>query len=278
MGLEQTRQSVRRSLGLEIYPALLGDGSGIVNDRTGFVRVRYTSSIGRGMKNVVLMGAYTGPMKPGTPVIVGYQGGELCLLRPDVRGQLVAGADPVLNNPGAQVKSDAENPFVFVPFTSHPTSPASLSVVVRPWVYNDQGTVTHYAGEQVDLSGSQPASGMQCLIGLFMKRDHTLETLASTAKASTEAFGIADIQEIVSAASAGSIEGWLWRLTGDATALTDADKLMDFRPFLTPPARYPYTPTDSTDTYGQTGDEAYDNDYLYLKTAAGWARAALTAF
>ena len=38
------------------------------------------------------------------------------------------------------------------------------------------------------------------------------------------------------------------------------------------------TPTGSADTQGQVGDIATDADYVYVKTAAGWKRAALTAW
>lgn len=42
--------------------------------------------------------------------------------------------------------------------------------------------------------------------------------------------------------------------------------------------RTQYTPTSSADPNGQIGDVCYDDDYHYYKTAAGWKRAALTAF
>jgi len=42
--------------------------------------------------------------------------------------------------------------------------------------------------------------------------------------------------------------------------------------------RTSYTPTSSSDTNGNVGDIAWDNNYIYIKTSAGWKRAALTAF
>ena len=38
---------------------------------------------------------------------------------------------------------------------------------------------------------------------------------------------------------------------------------------------YNYTPTSSTDTYGNVGDVAYDDDYVYVRTSVGWKRTAL---
>lgn len=39
-----------------------------------------------------------------------------------------------------------------------------------------------------------------------------------------------------------------------------------------------YTPTGTADANGSTGDIAWDADYIYIKTAAGWKRAALTTW
>lgn len=36
------------------------------------------------------------------------------------------------------------------------------------------------------------------------------------------------------------------------------------------------TPTGSDDPTGVTGTISWDNDYIYVKTSAGWARTALT--
>jgi len=42
--------------------------------------------------------------------------------------------------------------------------------------------------------------------------------------------------------------------------------------------RSTYTPTSSSDTNGNTGDIAWDANYIYVKTAAGWKRSALTTW
>jgi len=42
--------------------------------------------------------------------------------------------------------------------------------------------------------------------------------------------------------------------------------------------RTTYTPTSSSDALGNTGDTAWDANYFYIKTAAGWKRAALSTF
>lgn len=42
--------------------------------------------------------------------------------------------------------------------------------------------------------------------------------------------------------------------------------------------RTSYTPTGTADALGSTGDTAWDANYFYIKTAAGWKRAALSTF
>lgn len=42
--------------------------------------------------------------------------------------------------------------------------------------------------------------------------------------------------------------------------------------------RTPYTPTGTADALGSTGDTAWDDNYFYIKTSAGWKRTALSTF
>ncbi|MEJ5287079.1 MAG: hypothetical protein CH6_3733 [Candidatus Kapaibacterium sp.] len=42
--------------------------------------------------------------------------------------------------------------------------------------------------------------------------------------------------------------------------------------------RTSYTPTGTDDTNGEVGDVAWDDDYLYIKTSAGWKRVALSTW
>lgn len=42
--------------------------------------------------------------------------------------------------------------------------------------------------------------------------------------------------------------------------------------------RTAYTPTSSADANGSTGDVSWDDNYIYIKTSAGWKRSALTIF
>ena len=42
--------------------------------------------------------------------------------------------------------------------------------------------------------------------------------------------------------------------------------------------RTSFTPTGTDDTRGNTGDIAWDNNYIYIKTGAGWKREGLHTF
>ena len=42
--------------------------------------------------------------------------------------------------------------------------------------------------------------------------------------------------------------------------------------------RTTYTPSSTADANGNTGDFSWDSNYIYVKTASGWKRAALTTF
>ncbi|MBN1996350.1 hypothetical protein JW935_02275 [candidate division KSB1 bacterium] len=42
--------------------------------------------------------------------------------------------------------------------------------------------------------------------------------------------------------------------------------------------RQNYTPASGSDPNGNTGEVAWDNNYIYIKTSTGWKRASLSAF
>jgi len=42
--------------------------------------------------------------------------------------------------------------------------------------------------------------------------------------------------------------------------------------------RTTFTPTGTTDGAGNTGDLAWDDSYIYIKTSGGWARSGLATW
>lgn len=63
--------------------------------------------------------------------------------------------------------------------------------------------------------------------------------------------------------------------TGTAVSYLDVDGANGYSQFR---LRDAYTPTGTADALGATGDTAWDENYFYIKTAAGWKRTALSTF
>jgi|GEM_PF-2231113 len=59
------------------------------------------------------------------------------------------------------------------------------------------------------------------------------------------------------------------------TAILDVNAATGYNQFR---LRQTYTPTSTADTNGNTGDFSWDANFFYMKTAAGWKRAALSTF
>lgn len=77
----------------------------------------------------------------------------------------------------------------------------------------------------------------------------------------------------------GAVDGFLaaHHLGGPQGARRAASLLLRADNTWAPPA-LPGTPTGSADGRGEVGDLLQDAGFLYVKTAAGWKRAALSAF
>ena len=66
---------------------------------------------------------------------------------------------------------------------------------------------------------------------------------------------------------------WLVRLRHRLTTFVE-----ELRTSLTKTFIKKYTPSGSGDGSGKEGDKCWDDDYLYVKTATGWKRVALSSF
>jgi hypothetical protein len=65
---------------------------------------------------------------------------------------------------------------------------------------------------------------------------------------------------------------------GDSTGSTSRVDITGANGFSQLRLRTQYTPTSSSDTNGNQGDVALDDNYLYYKTSTGWKRVALSTF
>jgi hypothetical protein len=68
------------------------------------------------------------------------------------------------------------------------------------------------------------------------------------------------------------------RLGLSTTAPTDLLDINGANGYSQVRLRTAYTPTGTSDTNGNTGDISWDENYWYVKTAAGWKRTALTTW
>lgn len=63
--------------------------------------------------------------------------------------------------------------------------------------------------------------------------------------------------------------------TTDPTSLVDINGATGYGQLR---IRTTYTPTSTSDTNGNVGDVTWDDNYMYIKTSAGWKRSALSTF
>jgi hypothetical protein len=64
---------------------------------------------------------------------------------------------------------------------------------------------------------------------------------------------------------------------GTSTPASQLD-ILGFKGYSQLRMRTPYTPSSSSDTNGNVGDMAWDENYIYVKTASGWKRSTLGTF
>lgn len=243
---DHQRQTIRRRLGFEEYRAILGDAYGIVWDdpvnRPGMMRVRYATASGLSLPPLVRIGStYQGNTAPGTGVLIGWEDGELRVLRPDINTQMAAGFNPALNNASVAARSQQATDSITM-FKSHPTSPVSLYVVVRSWLYIESGTVKLFdaSGDdgaggfkgKINLSSYVPTTGNHRLACLFLKPDNTIEVKASTTQSVIEPLDLTDLQECFSAATDATKPCWAWRLADGQTTIGDESSWLDLRQFI----------------------------------------------
>lgn len=239
MPSRKLQRTIRR-LNLKPRRAILGDRNGVLYEpgRTGYVRVRYPASAENtdalAYPTTIRLTAIV-PMKPGQPVMVGYDyDNEIAVIGGDFSGALASGGTPLVYNP-----SD-DNIFRFLDQRDITTlrcqrvgPGAPMSVSVLGWVYVKDGIYHGFIGEQVNLTSLIPGSADQHLLALVaLKTDDTLEVVTSTVQDIDDPFDSTDVQECVTALTAGSLPVHLWVLENGMAELTEASDYMDMRQFL----------------------------------------------
>lgn len=209
---------------LALIRAIVGDASGNVPaDIPGWVWVRVQSSNGLSDKRRVLPPAGKAMnLKAGAAVTLEYDKmGNLRIAEPDTQTDLSGGVNVLANivQPGATPRMTQGS---IETLRVVPTNPASLMVGVKGWGPIVGATAYQFAGAAVDLTSHVPASGDMCYAVIFVKSDYTTtEAFASTARSTADVpLDAADIQECISAATAGSTPVWAIKLVGGQTTIT----------------------------------------------------------
>jgi hypothetical protein len=214
----------RKVNNLDLIRVVIGDAAGnVVADIPGWVWVRVQSSNGLFDRRRVLPPAGKAmSLKAGTAVTLEYDKmGNLRIAEPDTQAQLSGGVNVVAN----VVQPDATPRLTqgsLETLRVVPTNPASLFVGVKSWGPIIGGTQYFFAGAAVDLTTFVPAAGNMRYAVIFVKSDYaTTEVFASTARSVADVpLDSADIQECLTAATAGSTPVWAIKLTGGQTTIT----------------------------------------------------------
>lgn len=128
-------------------------------------------------------------------------------------------------------------------------------------------TINASGGNGTDKAGGLLRLAAGKSTGSALPSDLILATATATASGT-------DLQSI---ADRWYVKGETGRLSNNSnpTALIDVSAATGYNQLR---LRTSFTPASSADANGNTGDIAWDADYLYIKTAAGWKRAALSGF
>lgn len=123
------------------------------------------------------------------------------------------------------------------------------------------------AGNAIDKEGGVLRMAAGKSTGAAVPPDLIFATANSTASGS----------QLQSVADRWYIKGETGRLSNNLNPTSQIDVLTP-NGYSQLRLRTSYTPTSTTDTNGETGDVAWDDNYIYIKTVTGWKRTPLSTF
>lgn len=232
--LQQIRRNVHKRLNLDPGNGVIGSLTGAVYVllRPGYIYAREYQAGGQlGPVKEILLGPNINiPLKPGMPVLFGYNyRKEKCILAVDEKALIAAGGNPLQLNPldssYQYSKQDSLVTALCVPDTG-------LTCQVKSWIFVRNRVIYRWGNPAlIDLSGSVPGTtNYHCIAGVFVLDDGTAtEVKASTAKSQLAPLTLDDVQECITASSTGSTPIWFWRLYNGQTQIKDSDQYLDGR-------------------------------------------------
>jgi len=234
----RARGAFRQSLNIEWNTAIVGDGSGNINDPywvgSGRVWVRFLTDNGYSTPTLV-----RGPSKQlataltdGLNVKIKYDGStEPYIDDVDVHAAVISGYYPVQNPPAAIGAGDGSTQDQLSTLrVSQNTDQPSMVVHIGQWVPIISNFAYEFQGDDIDLTSFVPSSGLHCCVVIFVKNDYaTTEVFASTPVSLVQALTVDDLNEALALCTPGSTAAWSYDLKDTATTVLDTDTYMDNR-------------------------------------------------
>lgn len=236
--VSQVRSKVRNRLNIEWDTAIVGDGSGNVNDPywigSGRVLVRFLTDNGYSTPTLV-----RGPSRQlatslteDLNIKIKYDNHEPYIDDVDVHAAVISNTYPVQNPPTSIGSGDASTQDQLSTLRcSQDSDQPSLFVNLSSWVPIINKVAYNFPGESVDLSSFVPSTGLHCVVVIFVTDDYaSTEVFASTPIPLVDDLTVEiDLNEALALSSDGSTPAWSYDVRGDVDTILDTDTFLDAR-------------------------------------------------
>lgn len=217
------RRNYRQQHNLDKQKAVWGDAFGVVADpnRPGKVYVRVMTSNGLSVARSVWAPRTLFGVQVGDPIKLKYEDGRLMVDGPDHAAMLSTGTDPVARQQQYDSPSTPQGDFE----TLNLIAQGGYLVSLKGWNIITNGLYYEVSFPDIDLESYLPSSGEMCYAGIFALDDFSGVEIVTSTPVSIwdEPLGPSDVQECLDGALTTSTPAWAVALTGDMTAITQAD-------------------------------------------------------
>ncbi len=238
------RQRIRRKMGLDAIPGLLGDGDGVVYEpgRPGFYRVRIANGVNSDgsprftqAAPVRLKSGVALAIIPGAGIWLNYdENDELVITGGNSVVQEAQGINQIQQNPLDPYAHGSTNQAEILTLASSPITPPGTQIYVKPWVVYTNGTLNIFNGTlSPNLASVIPGSGLHRAAAIGVMSDYqTVEYAVGTIKATTDPLDISDYREAIGSLTSDTTPAWIYRLHDAQTQIMNGDKWLDVRQMI----------------------------------------------